>query len=36
MNDDGLYQATWYTMNGLNSKQYIRNPILIESTIYVI
>ena len=28
--DDGLYQATWYTMDGLNRKRCIRNPILIE------
>jgi hypothetical protein len=33
--DDGLYLATWYTMDGLNRKRYIRNPILIESTIYI-
>jgi hypothetical protein len=32
---DGLYQATWYTMDGLNRKGCIRNPILIESTIYI-
>jgi hypothetical protein len=36
----GDYRATdianyWYTMDGLNSKKYIRNPILIESTIYI-
>jgi folate-dependent tRNA-U54 methylase TrmFO/GidA len=31
--NDGLYQATWYKMDGLNRKRYIRNPILIESTI---
>jgi hypothetical protein len=31
--DDGLYLATWYTMDGLNRKRYIRNPIWIESTI---
>jgi hypothetical protein len=28
--DDGLYLATWYTMDGLNRKRYIRNPIWIE------
>ena len=33
--DVGLYQATWYTMDGLNCKQYIHNPILTESTIYI-
>ena len=33
--DDGLYQATWYMMDGLNRKRYIRNPILIETTIYI-
>ena len=32
--DDGLYLATWYTMDGLNRKRYIRNPIWIESTYY--
>jgi hypothetical protein len=32
---EGLYLATWYTMVGLNRKRYIRNPILIESTIYI-
>ena len=31
-----LYQATWYTMDGLNCKRYLRNPILIESAIYII
>ena len=33
--DDALYQATWYTIDGLNRKRYIRNPILIWSTIYI-
>ena len=33
--DDGLHLATWYTMDGLNRKRYIRNPIWIESTIYI-
>jgi hypothetical protein len=33
--DDGLYQTIWYTMDGLNRKRCIRNPILIESTIYI-